>query len=138
MKIVKISFERCGEHEKTGYWLAPATMSEVEAQEAVAAARTKYLELVDKYQGQKHALVEVNILNFPETAKDMTIGEAKAAWEANEILRKERRRLNEEMSGSFKNELYIQGLIAIEDADPMEVLEVTVDWGHRHGLKLNY
>lgn len=136
MRIVKINHFRCNEPEKSRFYVVdPAfvgTHEEVLAR--VKEAQRLYLEAYDKYSKEaKPVSPEMDLMKLDRfsTVDDcqQRVVKYRAAMEAWEKGRNE-------ASRTFDGTLAACGIVPLDGLVDLDSVEL--DWGHRHGQKLEF
>ena len=142
MKLVKVEHLRCGEVESPSYFMAPNSMEAEQIKEHLRNARRAYQDAIDAYVRDKKENPDrraVNVYHFdartyPDT---MTIGEAKAKWQADVEAEKARDQVKRE--GLMSYDQWVTRLTPLQTVHYAEPdVFYTVDWGHQHGAPLEY
>lgn len=140
MKIIKIIHYRCSEYDESNYYTVNRELTEDELNVIIQNAQTTYLDALAEFDRiQTKAGVHYpskDIDSFPDS---LTIKEAKVLVEK----KKQEARLYDEkrsqVAGSFTRYLKEQGIFPVWEHDfGKDGAQFHVDWGHRHGQKLDY
>lgn len=139
MKLIKVYHCRCGEYDGASYLLVPSDYKRSHIEEVLRNASSNYVEAV------KHARSDPPN-DFTRWSRpdyehnlDKTVREVKEEWEekkrvweewANKGYNLERNNFSDFIKDLDKN------IIPLHQADDIE--EYEVDWGHHHGLFLDY
>lgn len=146
MRLVKIEHVRCNETDwsrQTLVW-APDDMAEESIDAKIVSAQKRYLKALREFQElteEQKRMLSVGTWGLPnyksEPDRTKTLAQVDAEHAAKRarydtIVAKERAAMR-----SFAWFLHDEGLTLFEDHDSDLVL-VTLDWGHNHGLGIEY
>lgn len=137
MKIIKVTHYRCAEYDKCEYYVAPDAMTVEEISKVLEKAQEAYLVALAAWEAllPKPAFPGTNISDFPE---EITIAEAKRRVAEAMRCREEIETKRRAIELSFDSVLSKLNIIVVRSVHVSEDLEFTVDWGHRHGMQLDY
>jgi DNA repair exonuclease SbcCD ATPase subunit len=143
MRIVRIQHEQCNEPNGSTVVLAPPDWTKAQIQEKVSEAKREHIEASKKLQAdEKHEFKHLAYYSGGPTIK-YEDHPTKTVKEVQELHKQTKERWKKwyaqhnENRRSFKNRLIEKGFIEVWD-DEVEAVDVVADWGHNHGLKLDY
>jgi hypothetical protein len=139
MKLVRINHIRCDEYDAITYMMAPDEWSKEDIHSAIDRAQSKYLDALKRanvtkpippndykeYTGPPYG-------NFP----DLTVKEVQEEWDRKkeEYMKWKNSRIG--IKKSVTNFLQDEGFTHLYD--DKSAVEATMDWGHRHGSRIEY
>jgi hypothetical protein len=135
VRLVRISHNRCGEHDSTEYLFSPEGWTEEQVNQAVDEVAIDVIEdakaLKQPPGGVRYPPVQPNYRDFP----DKTVAEIQRIHEEDRKRYNEWAAENKQLSRSFSERLVERGFTTIYEGSD---LKVDVEWGHNHGLSLPY
>lgn len=136
-KLVRVSHIRCGETDAYTYVVAPVDWKASRIHDAVYAAEKKYLAAVEIAKEGTEAPNDYRWGPPPyEKYPDKTVAEIKAEWEAKKVVYEAWQKEQNKTKHSFAAYLLEQGFRELWDVGIAH--DVDLDWGHRHGTKIDY
>lgn len=115
--------------------MAPAQWSFNEVEKAIDSAQNAYLNAITESQKEdpKPVFPNINWRSYPDKkVSDLIIQE-----EVQRMLYREWEERHRQFTKSFMEYLKDQGFTSLYD-DEANVPYVEIDWGHRHGIHINY
>lgn len=137
LQLVNITHERCVEYAATTFVWAPADWSEERIRKAAQVAQAAYLEAYNYAVKNTEPPNDYHRYGGPryESFPDKTVAEIKAEWEAKRVVWEAWDAQERAAKTSFLNFLTAQGF---EPLHEHEDRGVELDWGHRHGVAIDY
>jgi hypothetical protein len=140
MKLARIEHIRCDESTAFTILLVPDVTTEDDLDRAVQAARkardvdTNAFLAHEPKPEYPYPNLQLNGNNLPDTT---TYAEIKAAYEKKKLAYDEWQKRRDAATRSFASYIkeFLPGASDLYDA---EALETSVNWGHRHGEKIDY
>lgn len=134
MKLVRISHTRCREWDGTEYVLAPEEWADDFIDRQIEEAKE---ELLDEARAVSTSPLKPSHAPPYTEHPDETVREVQEAHAEQVAVYKGWREKNARLGRSLHDRLIERGFHAL-GTDEAGILEVRLDWGHNHGLTLNY
>ena len=136
MKLAKVVHYRCDEYSNTSYVWVPDDMTLEQFHEVLDKAEEAYLAFIKEWNATEKVQYVNYTPDYKKYPKHLTIAEidtqhAEALAKYKEFEQKELK-----SKRKFSHFLADQGLKQIWDYEPE--LTSTIDWGHNHGMGLDY
>jgi hypothetical protein len=135
VRIVRIRHERCQEWDGNEYMLAPDEWGPDQIRQAVRDARDELIadaKTIETYPAKPP-------FSTPFSQHlDKTVQEVLDMHEAQKLAYKVWLQENRYLSRSFETRLCERGFQSLEEGEDPDAVDVNLDWGHNHGLALNY
>ena len=139
MRIANIEFERCNEYDESAWYVVPDHIAtEDEVHKIVQTARDEYLAAALAF----HKSIDPGsgpVIQIEQVSDDSkTVGELKAAIAAHKLRVAEHQKLAEVRTGAFEDVLVRYGFVKLWKYKGDDVIKCVVDFGHNHGVRLEY
>lgn len=137
MKLAKIDYTRCSEWDGYSLVWVPDGWTQDDFEAAVSRAESAYLAFLKRFDDDAEPPVakaygQPPYKDFP----DLKVAEVQALWDEQKRAYAEWERDHSKGRKGFPAFLAGEGIEAIHSHEPELVTEV--DWGHRHGVRLDY
>lgn len=143
MKLARVTHIRCSEPDGQTFCFIPDDWTENQFNRAVYAAKKKYEAATSAYMeelkaGDLQGLLYSYSYGHPQYERypDKTVKEVKEAFEQEKEEKKRRKAILDEARKPFGAFLRTEGVRLISDLE--EGIEIDVNWGHQHGVPLDY
>lgn len=138
VKLAYIQHERCGESAGGLYVFIPEDWDKGKLREIVDRCVLEHIKEAKDYNDNKkppNAWARYNQPNY-SLFPDLTVKEAKKEWDKMGRVYKEWEAATAGSKKSFSSRLKDEGVISLYDVESN--IEVYAEWGHHHGLHLQY
>lgn len=137
MKLVRIEHVRCGEYDGYTYMLAPDDTSEDKLDNDVFTAMNNYLNALGEFKklNKRPERLYFNLDNIPD---NVTMSEAKELTKQRDEEIKKWDDAERKCTRSFGCWMHDLGYRFLSEAEDNEIMESSVNWGHRHGEHIEY
>jgi hypothetical protein len=139
VRLVRISHLRCSDYDRSSWMIAPKDWDDEKIEDEIYAAQDAYLKqyqvakLNNEFAGPPYPGY---VPKYADCPPDMTIAEVQADHLAKMNAYNDWKKKDDQTKRTFESFLTDQGFETIWHTD--EVLAVECDWGHRHGMSLEY
>lgn len=137
MRLVKIGYVRCRDWDGYSLGWVPDSWTQEEFEAAVLRAEDAYLAFLKRFDEEAEPPVkEPRFAAAYDDYPDLKVSEVQALWAEQKRVYTEWKRDYDKGRRGFPSFLADEGIEPLYEHEPELVTEV--DWGHQHGVRLEY